>query len=1018
MKKTRIVLILCAFFLAFLAVGSYVLYDSLKNLETQRPAIIQAVKSALNRDVRYDKAELSLWTGPTFTFTGVVIRERDSEASFVSVEKLSVTVGIIPLLRKELVIRNLQFFRPRAAVWRDASGLWNIDDLLTPGREMPVEVRRLTVKEGRIDFLDRFVRPGGANLTLQDLNITWRGLGKVQKSYLDLQSTVISRARTGRFEAAGSIVLPAAGAAGRPLAESVFDMRLRAQGIDLTAYEPYFRSRVPCEFSKADLDGEIVIKGGLPAFSSAGTLVLKGLSLRYPAAFPSALAPAQVRLDYDLERGHDHFSAKKINISIDDFRLHGSVSMKDMRTKDPLIEVRAKTDEFSFAKHQSYIPYNLLPENVAAYMRDHIRDGLFRLNEGNLVGRLSQLRNPNLWKSNQVLHARLGVSKGIMTYGEDVPLLREIRGELVFQGADFLLQGMSGYFGDSPVSLNGAIRNYCLDEPSTYPFQMTVQAGEKELAWVMGKEIMAQATLKGASAWRLSGEGPLDRYTLTGEGDLTKAAYKYGQLTKSLGMPNRVKFIADIRPGVLAVRSWQYDVPSVSLSGTAQHRSGRQEQTLITARSTAFDLKNLVPLLPSLGKYGIGGEARLQLQGERKRQRGKNFQWRGELALENASVSTLEGMKPLHHIRGVIRLVDRGVTTTGLSVGIGSAELRLQGQLRDFDHPVIEAAIASKSLDLADAGLADSPGIIQFRDFTGRMTINKAQAPDSSQGNWSVRGNIAAGQGKMVGQDVTSLKADLTWQGQRLGIGALNFDALGGRFSGTGSIDLKDRNNPAYDFDFRIVAVPAASFLKIMDISPQKISGAVSVKGRLRASGTTKEALSKTLNGNMTVEIDKGVLKQFAVLSKIFSLLNVSQIFKLHLPDMAADGMPFQKIKASLDIKDGMMSSQDCFVRSEAMNMIVVGKMDLVRKTMDVTIGLQPLQTIDKVVSHVPILGWVLTDNDKRLITVLFEAKGPWEDPAVRSLAAREMAKEVFHIITRTLQLPIKLIKDVGDAVK
>ena len=1014
MKKTRIILIACAFSLALLAAGFLFLYENIKNLEAQRPAIVQAIKTALNRDVQYDRAEFSLWTGPTFTFTGVVIRERDGEASFVSVERLAVTIAVVPLLRKELVIRDLQFFRPRAAIWRDDSGIWNVGDLFAPGRDMPIDVRRLTVKDGRIDFQDRFERPEAVNLTLQDLNVTWRGLGKARKSQLDLQTAVMRGVKAGRFEAAGSVTMPAAG---RPWTESAFDMRLRARGIDLTAYEPYFHAHVPCEVTKAALDGDIVFKGTVPAFSSAGNIVLNGLSVRYSAAFPSVLAPAQVRLDYDMERGPDNLSAKKLNVSIDDFRAYGSISLKEIGTKDPFIEARVKTDEFSFVKHQSYVPYNLIPENVTAYMRDHIRDGLFRLNEGNLVGRLSQLRNLNQGNNAHVLSARLGVTKGVMTYGAAVPLLREIRGELVFRGADFLLQGMSGYFGDSPISLNGAIRNYCLDTPSTYPFQMTVQAGENEMVWLMGPEIMQKAKIKGPSHWKLSGEGPLDRYTLTGEGDLTATAYTYGPLTKAAGMPNRLKFIADSGPGVMTVRSWQYDAPSVSLSGTARHRSGRQEQTLLTVRSTAFDLKNLIPLLPSLGKYGIAGEARIQLQGERKSQRGKDFQWRGEMVLENGSVSALDGMKPFHHIRGVIRLADHAVTTTGLTFGIGSAELRLQGQLRDFDHPVVEATVASKSLDLAEVGLTDTPGVIQFRNFNGRMTM-KGGTTDSSRNIWPVRGNITAGQGRMGGQDVTNLRADLAYQGRKLGVNALNFGALGGQFSGTGTVDLTDRNKPVYDFDFRIVAVPAASFLRTMDISPQKISGSVSIKGRLRASGTKKEDLSKTLTGKMAVEIERGVLKQFAVLSKIFSLLNVSQLFKLQLPDMASDGMPFRNIKASLDIKDGVIASEDCFVRSDAMNMIVVGKIDIIRKTMDVTIGLQPLQTIDKVVSRVPILGWVLTDEDKRLITVLFEAKGGWEEPAVRSLAAQEMAKGVFHIFMRALQLPVKLITDMGEVVK
>jgi uncharacterized protein YhdP len=157
--------------------------------------------------------------------------------------------------------------------------------------------------------------------------------------------------------------------------------------------------------------------------------------------------------------------------------------------------------------------------------------------------------------------------------------------------------------------------------------------------------------------------------------------------------------------------------------------------------------------------------------------------------------------------------------------------------------------------------------------------------------------------------------------------------------------------------------------------------------------------------------------KEFAVLSKIFSILNVSQLLKFQLPDMAKGGMPFSKITATVSLQDGLLSTNNAFLKSDAMNIIAVGKLDLLKETMDMVRGVQPLQSIDKVVSRIPILGWILTDKDKRFITVNFEAKGPWKDPVVRANPFRELAKEVLNIFKRVLQLPVKIVTDTGEVL-
>jgi hypothetical protein len=153
-------------------------------------------------------------------------------------------------------------------------------------------------------------------------------------------------------------------------------------------------------------------------------------------------------------------------------------------------------------------------------------------------------------------------------------------------------------------------------------------------------------------------------------------------------------------------------------------------------------------------------------------------------------------------------------------------------------------------------------------------------------------------------------------------------------------------------------------------------------------------------------------------LSKVFSLLNVSQILTFNLPDMAQEGMPFNRLKGNFSLSKGILSTDDLFVDSNAMNLSLVGNADLVEQKLDLVLGVKPLRTVDKIVTQIPIAGWLLTGEEKALITAHFEIKGKSEDPEVTPIPITSVSEKVLGIFKRVLGLPGKVVTDVGDLLQ
>ena len=122
--------------------------------------------------------------------------------------------------------------------------------------------------------------------------------------------------------------------------------------------------------------------------------------------------------------------------------------------------------------------------------------------------------------------------------------------------------------------------------------------------------------------------------------------------------------------------------------------------------------------------------------------------------------------------------------------------------------------------------------------------------------------------------------------------------------------------------------------------------------------------------------------------------------------------MPFNTLTANFSLDQGILGSEDLKVASDAMNMAVVGESNLITKDINLTIQVHPLGTVDNVVSKIPIAGWLLTGENKALLTAYFSVTGKTDDFSVNSMPLNTISDQTFGLLKRTLGLPFKLLED------
>ncbi|MGZ3636052.1 MAG: YhdP family protein, partial [Syntrophales bacterium] len=735
----------------------------------------------------------------------------------------------------------------------------------------------------------------------------------------------------------------------------------------------------------------------------------------------------------------------------------------------PLITAEMSSSPVPLEKFGPLIPYGIVSKGVADFIKTHIKGGVYQLKEGSLNGRLSQIAHMDENENYNVLHVKVGVDEGLFSWGKNVPIVSGIKGELELRGKDFLLHNMSAKFGESPMTLEGRITDYCLATPSSYPFNMTMTPGQKEIAWLLAVDSKSKFAFTGKSSLQMTGSGSTNNYTLDGRWDLTDASYSYSDIfTKPQSQGNRLIFKSNFKTDKVQVESFSYQLASLTVNATGLYRIKDKYVSAFAVNSNPFQIEELSINLPRMREYEPSGRIGLALTCSGMPRSIADLGWRGSITFSDVSFKPTETVKAISALSGSVSLRKNGLDTSLLVGRIGGSLIQGRAMLKDFNNPSVSVNVSSALLDLQDLGLQNPSGAVKLKDFawniifrdkglqikrlsarmndsffnvTGTMPdvkkpffdirvtssyldmddiilLSRTNVPKKKKSEGlSLKASVQSDKGKINRIPYSGLRTTLTYLQRTMDISAFEMKAFNGGFSGTGHIVFTPGGVMQCQAGFTIAKMSAEQILKYAGSETMPITGTLTMKGDVTAEGATISDLKKTAQGTATLFMEEGSLRRFPVLSKIFSILNVSQLLSFELPDMITDGMPYTSIKGTFSLKDGILTSNDLFVNSNAMNMSLLGKADIIREELDTIIGIKPFQTVDKVVSKIPIVGWILTDDTNSLITVYFKAQGKWSDPTVYAIPVRSMEKGVLDIFKRVFQLPEKLITDTGEVI-
>jgi uncharacterized protein YhdP len=192
------------------------------------------------------------------------------------------------------------------------------------------------------------------------------------------------------------------------------------------------------------------------------------------------------------------------------------------------------------------------------------------------------------------------------------------------------------------------------------------------------------------------------------------------------------------------------------------------------------------------------------------------------------------------------------------------------------------------------------------------------------------------------------------------------------------------------------------------------MEGKFNLDGEVKTQARPADA-ARSLQGELTFSAGKGVIHRSNVLVKIFGFLNITDIFEGEVPNLSRGGFAYHYIRASGTLEGDKLVVKEAIVDGQSMKMFGTGNINLVDKTLDLTVAVAPLKTVDFIVSKIPLVNYILGGT---LVSIPMKVEGPWGDPVVEGLSASGVGAGLLGIIERTVSLPVKLVEPLGPTEK
>ena len=349
----------------------------------------------------------------------------------------------------------------------------------------------------------------------------------------------------------------------------------------------------------------------------------------------------------------------------------------------------------------------------------------------------------------------------------------------------------------------------------------------------------------------------------------------------------------------------------------------------------------------------------------------------------------------LKQIDGIVRLADSTVFLGPIQVKMdGGTDATVNGTVKNFSAVEVALDIQGRHGNIDEIiGLWEN-------------THPKPNKPTSKH-KVSLTIDIDTESGQIAGMPFDRATSQIVLRDDAIVIGPIRFRLKGGEGMGQVLLIKQEDGSSLLKISGTAKNVDAQTVYRQLLKRRGLVSGKLS--GDFYLEGIAGKQFLPTSLGAFSMQIEDGRLYKLTGLAKILHILN---LYPLLTENVKGKGLPYETISFNANLNRGILATEDFLMHGDIMNLSMTGEYNLINKTVNFDMAAMPLRTVDSLISHIPIAGWLLTGSEKALVVAHFNMTGAADDPDIESVPLESVTTPVLGILKRVFTFPVKIITD------
>ncbi len=613
-------------------------------------------------------------------------------------------------------------------------------------------------------------------------------------------------------------------------------------------------------------------------------------------------------------------------------------------------------------------------------------------------------------KHSSKFSVNLGLRKATFRY-EGFPLsFTSVDGNIDIDNRRFTFTDLVMRDGaDSSMVVNGYVRDYT--RPAPY-FSLNARGslyGGTLSAFTSGASLEGLSTVEaGTFTSRVS--GPMKALKVKAAVDLGPAGIEYrGLIDKKPGVPLSISTEMVVGRRAVEIKNTLLKTvgTSMAIKGTVERNkkgNGPYNFFIESRKARLYDLADITPIVAK--QADTAGTLNIILKVSRAAD-GAAPSYKGVISLEKGHFSTPLAAEPVKALELFLEFDGDRAKLRIPAARIGSSDLQGSIEILSIARKKIGLNLIAKRLDTSDIWGEKAAGLLEWREKIRALGFRESGKKKAVTGT----GKISVKSGALLGEEVKDFKSEILMSPQFVRIDPLVLVTKGGTISGKAVFFRKETSPRIFEASAGISGIRIKRLVSRLGAKKDILTGDLNGSFNLSCERGVKPFM-KCLSGSTHLNAEHGRMWKFQVISKIFSIVNI-----ISIDELFKKGLPYRYITADFDIKKGIISTDNLLFDSDSMRMSAVLTIDSVAATIDATLGVHPFVTIDKIVTNIPLVGWIIGGKEKSSVSLYYTIKGPLKTPVVEPAPIKNIQKGILGKIERLITSPIKIIQMGSDII-